>query len=64
VWRFGALAWRGLLNDLLGRRDAAVASYGQALAVPGTPTLQHSQFGLTLDRDFIEQRLRTPFVWR
>jgi len=63
IWRFGALAWRGLLNDLLGRRAAAVESYRQALAVPGTPTLQHSQFGLTLDRDFIEQRLRTPFVW-
>jgi tetratricopeptide (TPR) repeat protein len=63
IWGFGALAWRGLLNDLLGRRAAAVESYRQALAVPGTPTLQHSQFGLTLDRDFIEQRLRTPFVW-
>lgn len=63
VWYFAALVWRGMLNDLLGRRDAALDSYWQALAVEGNPGMQHSQFGLTLDRAWVQQRLQTPFRW-
>lgn len=63
-WHFGGLVWRGMLNDLLGRRSAALESYRQALAIPGNPRLQHTQFTLTLDRAWVEERLRTPFSWR
>lgn len=63
TWYFVALVWRGVLNDILDRRDAALASYRQALAVEGSPSMQHAQFGLTLDRSGIEQRLQTPYRW-
>lgn len=63
TWEFAALTWRGMLNDLLGRRDAAIESYKQALALGGDPSMQHSQFKLTLNRAWVQQRLQTPFTW-
>jgi tetratricopeptide (TPR) repeat protein len=63
AWYFGGRVWRGILNDLLGHREVALESYGQALAVPGHPRLQHTQFDLVLDRAWVEERLKTPFVW-
>jgi tetratricopeptide (TPR) repeat protein len=59
--RFVALVWQGHLLDLLGRRDEAVAAYQEALKVPGTPNMRHDQYGLTLDKAWVEQRLHTPF---
>lgn len=63
-WQFGALVWRGMLNDLLGHRDVALASYQRALALGGEPALRHDQFGLVINRQFAEQRLQVPFTWR
>lgn len=62
-WYFAALVWQGMLNDLLGRRDLALKCYQQALQVGGNPEMQHSQFGLTLDRRWVEKRLASPFTW-
>ncbi len=64
TWYFAALVWRGMMNDLLGRRDLAIRSYEEALKVTGAPSMQHSQFGLTLDRAWVEERLRVPFAWK
>lgn len=60
-WRFMGLVWQGHLLDLLGRRTEAVASYQQALKVPGEPSMQHSQYNLVIDKQWVEQRLKTPF---
>jgi len=60
-WRFAALVWRGHLLDLLGRRPEAVAAYQEALKVPGTPSMEHSQYKLIIDKQWVEERLKTPF---
>ena len=40
--KFIALAWQGMLLDLLGRRGEAVTAYQAALAIPGTPRYRHT----------------------
>lgn len=60
-WRFAGLVWQGHLLDLLGRRAEAVARYQEALKVPGSPSMQHSQYNLTLNKQWVEERLKTPF---
>jgi tetratricopeptide (TPR) repeat protein len=59
--RFGALTWQGHALDLLGRRADAVARYEEALQVPGSPSLRHDQYHLTIDKTWVLERLRTPF---
>jgi hypothetical protein len=60
---FGALVWTGMINDLLGNRAAAVASYAEALKNDPGFTLQHDQYGLRIGRAWIEERLKSPFRW-
>jgi tetratricopeptide (TPR) repeat protein len=60
---FGALVWIGMINDLLGRRDAAIASYAEALKHDPGWTLQHDQYGLRIGKAWIEERLKSPFRW-
>jgi hypothetical protein len=60
-WRFFALVWEGHLLDLLGRRTDAVAAYQEAQKAPGTPSMRHDQYGLVIDKKWVEERLKTPF---
>ncbi len=60
-WLFGALVWQGQLLDLLGRREEALAKYRQALQRPGTPTIRHDQWGMRIDKAWVQQRLESPF---
>jgi tetratricopeptide (TPR) repeat protein len=60
-WRFTALVWQGHLLDLLGRRAEAVARYQEALKVPGSPSMEHSQYKLIINKQWVEERLKTPF---
>lgn len=60
-WRFAALVWQGHLLDLLGRRAEAVARYQEALKFPGSPTMEHSQYKLIINKQWVEERLKTPF---
>ena len=60
-WRFAALVWQGHLLDLLGRRAEAVARYQEALKFPGSPTMEHSQYQLIINKQWVEERLKTPF---
>ncbi len=61
--RFGALVWIGIVNDLLGNRAEAVASYAEALKDDPGGKLQHDQYGLRIDKAWVEARLETPFRW-
>ena len=61
---FMALYWQGMLLDLLGRRDEAVECYREALPLAGNVKIQHSQYDLVVDRAWVEQRLKEPFVRR
>jgi tetratricopeptide (TPR) repeat protein len=60
-WRFTALVWQGHLLDLLGRRAEALARYQEALKVPGSPSMEHGQYNLIINKQWVEERLKTPF---
>jgi hypothetical protein len=60
-YRFAALVWQGHLLDLLERRAEAIVSYQEALKVPGSRTMKHSQYNLVINREWVEARLKTPF---
>ncbi len=60
---FGALVWMGIIKDLLGDRPAALGYYGEALKNDTGQTLQHDQYGLRIDKAWVEERLKTPFRW-
>lgn len=62
VWRFGTLGWLGLLADLKGHRARALAYYRAALAIAPDRPVRHDQFGITMSRTWVEERLRTPFA--
>jgi tetratricopeptide (TPR) repeat protein len=59
--RFVATVWQGHLLDLLGRRAEAVARYQEALKLPGAPAMHHDQYYLVIDKNWVEERLKTPF---
>ncbi len=59
---FAAFAWMGHLKDLLGERDKALEFYKKALEHDKGDSMQHSQYGITIDRAWLEERLRTPFT--
>jgi tetratricopeptide (TPR) repeat protein len=62
VYGFAARVWQGHMNDLLGDREAALAHYKEALKIdPGT-AMKHSQWGMTIDRAWVEARLAAPFA--
>ena len=60
-WRFAALVWQGHVLDLLGRRAEAIARYQEALKMPGSPSHRHGQYNMTIDKQWVEERLKTPF---
>ncbi len=60
---FGALLWMGHMNDLLGKREEAVACYSEALRNDPGWALQHDQYGMRLDKSWVEARLKDPFKW-
>jgi tetratricopeptide (TPR) repeat protein len=60
--KFTALAWMGQLMDLQGQRDRALEYYRAALKEDPGIAMQHSQYGMTIDRRWLEERLRAPFV--
>jgi hypothetical protein len=62
MWKFGAQGWLGILEDLKGRRAAALAHYRAALAMVPDRPLRHDQFRITMDRGWLEERLKTPFA--
>lgn len=55
-----ALVWQGHMLDLLGRRREALAAYGQ---VAGQDLhMQHDEYGIHLTKEYIQQRIKHPFV--
>jgi tetratricopeptide (TPR) repeat protein len=62
VTAFAARVWQGHLNDLLGDRAAALINYKEAQKLdPGVP-MRHSQWGMTIDGAWVEERLASPFA--
>jgi len=61
VWRFASLTWQGHILDIFGRRQEAIAKYREALNKDTGGYVKHSQYGMTIDRKWIEKRLKEPF---
>ncbi|MCX6375601.1 MAG: alpha/beta fold hydrolase, partial [Armatimonadetes bacterium] len=58
-----ALAYQGLLLDLLNHRAEAVAAYREALRGIGQAHSDSDVFGgITIDRQWVKERIKTPFV--
>ncbi len=58
---FGALVWMGITKDAQGDRAAAVPFFTEALKHDTGQTLQHDQYGLRINKAWVEERLKTPF---
>ena len=59
---YASMVWIRHINDLLSNREEAVSWYKKALThYPGFP-VQHDQWGIKLDKKWIEERLETPFT--
>jgi tetratricopeptide (TPR) repeat protein len=64
LYQFAAWVWQGHLNDLLERREAALAAYRKALEVDPGQAMMHGQYGMSIDRGWVEARLKAPFLWK
>ncbi len=60
--KFAALGWMGLLKDLLGERKEALAYYQDALKYDTGETMGHYSLGISMDRKWVEERLKKPFT--
>lgn len=61
IWKMAGLAWQGHILDLQGMRDDALRAYEVALAHCGTDTMCHGQYGIEIDRSWIQSRIEKPF---
>lgn len=61
--QFTALVWMGHLKDLMGQRAEALTYYKKALEADTGQTMRHDQWGLQINRQWVEERLKTPFTW-
>jgi len=61
IWGFAAHVWQGHLLDLLNCRDEAIEQYRIAQEMGDVGTMQHDQYGLVINQEWVEARLRTAF---
>jgi len=60
-FRYVNLVWEGHLMDLAGKREKALACYREALDNWTGMVMRHDQYGMVLDKKWIEERIETPF---
>jgi tetratricopeptide (TPR) repeat protein len=58
---FASVVWQGHINDLLGKREAALEFYNKALSMAGDHEMRHDQYGIRLNRRWVQGRLKRPF---
>jgi len=63
-YHFMALVWMGNVKDALGEREKAVEYYQESLNYDTGMSMRHDQFGIKTDREWVEERLKTPFAWK
>lgn len=59
-WLFVYLTWQGHILDLENRREEAINVYKKALVAETGRTMQHNQYGMFINRQWIEKRLKLP----
>lgn len=58
-----AAVWQGHVLDLAGKREEALAAYREALSKwPQDFVLRHDQWGMRIDRKWVEDRQTIPFA--
>ena len=55
------IVWQGHILDLLGRREEAVQCYRDALKIGKGLNSQHDQYGMQINRKWVEERLKSSF---
>ena len=58
---FASLSWMGILKDLMGERKEALVYYKEALKHDTEETFRLPRLRTGIDRQWIEERLKTPF---
>ncbi len=59
---FASYVWMGHIKDIQNQRKEAIIFYQKALTLyPGFP-MQHDQWNLIIDKTWIEERMKTPFL--
>jgi len=60
-WAFASVVWQGHVHDLLERREAALQCYSKALSIARHHEMRHDQYGIKVNRQWVQMRLREPF---
>ena len=63
LFMFTAYVWLGQLKDLQGEREEAISYYKEALKYETGKTMQHDQYGMKINKKYVEERLKTQFTW-
>jgi tetratricopeptide (TPR) repeat protein len=63
-YHFMAVTWKGNIRDAEGRRKEAVEFYRKALLLAPESGWRHDQFGIQSSREWIEERLKSPYDWK
>lgn len=62
IYRFITLIWMGHMKDLLDNREEALKYYKEALKYDTGRTMSHDQYGMRINRQWVEERIKTPFI--
>jgi len=63
-YHFYALVWMGNVMDAQGKREEAVKYYKESLKYDTGSATRHDQFKIESSREWVEERLKTPFNWK
>lgn len=64
-YKYMAVTWKGNVRDAQGKREEAVKYYKEALPMSlEQGTWRHDQFGIQTSKEWIEERLQSPYNWK
>ncbi len=61
-WLFVGTVWQGHVLDILGKREEALKRYRLAIERDTGIYAVHSQYNMTIDQAWVQQRLKTAFT--
>ncbi len=61
IFIFAGTVWQGHVLDLLGRRDEALNCYQEAKEIAVEGEIHLDQYGLIINKKWVEERLKSPF---
>ncbi len=62
ILKFTSLVWQGHILDLLDRREEALECYKKASKIDiGEGYMKHSQYKMIINKEWVKERLKTPF---